>query len=149
MLQETGVGRRCATGLCWCVVVMGEEVEKEGWSGWGWSRRWASGDMMSGDRSERGSDSDFKSGELRAEVGGGSRSPSCRCNRDGSRGGGVSGGLGRAKAVGVLDSWVLVIAFEVGSGVMGTLLDDGMFVHGKTVGGGASTLSSLGIKEDA
>ena len=28
-----GVGRRCATGLCWCVVVMGEEVGKEGWSG--------------------------------------------------------------------------------------------------------------------
>ena len=104
---------------------------------------------MSGDRSERGGDSDFKSGELRAEFGGGSRSPSCRCSRDGSRGGGgVSGGLGRAKAVRVLDSWVLVIAFEVGSGVIGTLLDDGMFVHGKTVGGGASTLSSLGIKED-
>ena len=54
---------------------MGEEVGKEGWNcravGAGVGR-WASGDMISGDRSERGGDSDFKLGEVRAEVGGGS-----------------------------------------------------------------------------
>lgn len=49
------------------------------------------------------------------------------------------------KAKVFLDSWVWASVFDVGSDTIGSLDDDCLLVHGKTVRGGASTLSSDGF----
>jgi hypothetical protein len=110
--------------------------------------------ISSGRLGERRGDSASESGKEVAGFGGGMWNAFCRCGGDDPLGGGLSDGLGSVAGVKVedfLDSWVLVRIFDAGSDTMGTLDDDCLLVHGKTVGGGASTLSSVGVivKEDA
>ena len=96
----------------------------------------------------------LQSGKSRAEVVRGSRSSSRKCSCWGSRGG-VSGGVVRAvgaAAVGVVvvGFCVWVMALEVGIGEVGLLGEDGLFMHGKTMGGGANALlSSFDMNDDA